>query len=191
MLFFLLVFSAPFFGFEKLDPKYCPLYGNPEAPHQVVEYFSLSCPKCMDFFKHDFPAIKAAYVDTGVASWTLHPDPADLLTLQAMVCLDRLPPEHRLLFLEAVMNSLAKLKSNEGGSSLMQSAMEALENPIPELDRVEFLKETEAFEHAYAFVKQEDVVKEIPSVEIDGVFYNKYPAQKLFDEHINNLKRSS
>lgn len=183
--------ALPFFGFEKLDPKYCVRYGNPNAPTQAVEYFSLSCPKCMDFFQKEFPSIQEGYIKPGTVSWTLHPDPADLLTLQAMICIGRLPPEQKTLFLEAVMSNLAKLKTNEYGCRLMKAAMEVFENPVPELDNLDFIKTTQAFEDAFAFVMQEDVVTEIPSLEIDGIFHKEYPSQALLEKHIANPKRSS
>jgi hypothetical protein len=179
------------FGFEKLDSKYCIQYGNPDAKICAVEYFSLSCPKCMEFFINEFPAIKEKHIDTGSLFWTFHPDPADLLTLQAMVCLDRLSPERKTLFLEAIMENLAKLKGNQHGCQLMQTAMEVFQDPLPELEELDFLKKTEAFENAYRFVIQEDVVTVIPSVEIDGVFYKDAPSSLLIDKHLNNQKRSS
>ena len=90
-------------GFEKLDPKYQVGYGDPNSSIKVVEYFSLSCAKCFEFFQEDFQGIRRKYLDTGEISWSFHPDPADLLTLQAMVCLENLPNEvKKRLFLETV-----------------------------------------------------------------------------------------
>jgi Thioredoxin len=182
---------SSFFGFEKLDSKYCIQYGNPDAESKAVEYFSLSCPKCTEFFIKEFPAIKEKHIDTGDLFWSFHPDPADLLTLQAMVCLGRLPPEKKALFLEALMENLAKLRGNIQGCKLIQTAMEVFHDPIPELQELEFLKKTEAFENAYRFVTQEDALTVIPSVEIDGVFYKKPPTISLIDTHLKTLKRSS
>ena len=45
--------------------------GNPNAPVQVVEYASASCPHCARFALDVFPAFKAKYVDTGKVRYTL------------------------------------------------------------------------------------------------------------------------
>jgi len=39
--------------------------GNPDAPVQVREYFSLTCNHCADFHKNTFPQLKSKYIDTG------------------------------------------------------------------------------------------------------------------------------
>ena len=41
------------------------IYGDPNAPVEVIEYASLTCPHCADFAVNYFPAIKEKYVDTG------------------------------------------------------------------------------------------------------------------------------
>jgi Thioredoxin len=188
-LFFLTICSSSF-GFDKLDSKYWVQYGNPQAKWQIVEYFSLSCSKCLEFFKNDFPAIKKKHIDSGDVFWTLHPDPSDLLTLQAMVCLDRLPPKQRVLFLEAIMNHLSSLDRNEHGGQLMQAAMEVFQEPLPDLEQVEFLKNTRAFQDAYEFVTQEGIVTVIPSIEINGILYDEYPTLALIDASIRSQEES-
>jgi protein-disulfide isomerase len=45
--------------------------GNPKAKIQVIEYASLSCPHCGHFNEAVFPALKAKYIDTGKAHYTL------------------------------------------------------------------------------------------------------------------------
>ncbi len=186
-----LMACSSLFGFEKLDSKYCIQYGNPDAESKAVEYFSLSCPKCMEFFIKEFPAIKEKHIDTGSLFWSFHPDPADLLTLQAMVCLGRLPQEQKAPFLEALMENLAKLRGKGHGCQLMQAAMEVFHDPLPELEQLDFLKNTEAFEKAYRFVTQKDALTVIPSVEIDGIFYKEPPSALLINAHIKTLERSS
>jgi protein-disulfide isomerase len=39
--------------------------GAEDAPVTVVEYAALTCPHCRDFWKWDFPKLKANYIDTG------------------------------------------------------------------------------------------------------------------------------
>ena len=45
--------------------------GDPKARIQVTEYASLSCPHCGHFNETVFPALKAKYIDTGKAHYTL------------------------------------------------------------------------------------------------------------------------
>jgi len=73
----------------------------------------------------------------------------------------------------------------------MQTAMEVFQDPLPKLEELEFLKKTDAFESAFQFVTQKDVVTVIPSLEIDGIIYKEPPNSQLIDAYINNPKRSS
>ena len=175
-------------GFEKLDKKYCIQYGNPKALIQIVEYFSFSCPKCIDFWVKEFPSIREKYLNTDKISWIFHPDPADLLTLQTIVCLEKLNEKEKIVFFEAVIKNLIDLKLKHG-CLLMQSAMEVLGYPIPNLDNIDFLAETQAFKDAFKFLKQEDVIKIIPTLEIDGKICNEYPTADLVHKLIQKGSR--
>lgn len=44
-------------------------YGEPDAPIQVLEYFSLTCPHCENFYSSVFPKLKKEYIDTGKVMW--------------------------------------------------------------------------------------------------------------------------
>jgi protein-disulfide isomerase len=39
--------------------------GSPDAPVEVIEYASFTCPHCANFHKNVFPSLKADYIDTG------------------------------------------------------------------------------------------------------------------------------
>lgn len=39
--------------------------GNPDAKVTVVEFASVTCPHCADFYQYMFPTIKEKYIDTG------------------------------------------------------------------------------------------------------------------------------
>lgn len=45
--------------------------GDPEAPVEIIEYASLTCPHCASFHTGAFPAIKADYIDAGKARLVL------------------------------------------------------------------------------------------------------------------------
>lgn len=41
------------------------VYGDPNAPIEIIEYASLTCPHCASFATQIFPKIKENYIDTG------------------------------------------------------------------------------------------------------------------------------
>ena len=41
------------------------VYGDPDAPIELIEYASLTCPHCARFAADIFPKIQAEYIDTG------------------------------------------------------------------------------------------------------------------------------
>lgn len=45
--------------------------GDDSAPVEIVEYASLSCPHCRDFWKQEFPRLKTNYIDTGRVRYVL------------------------------------------------------------------------------------------------------------------------
>ena len=190
LTFLCLLGTQPVSGFEKLDSKYQIQYRNPNAPVKVVEYFSMRCRKCFDFFQEDFPEIKKKYVDGGEVFWASHPDPADLLTLQAMVCLESLHEQQKPLFFEAVMKHIQD-KKHKHGDIVMQAVMEVLGHPLPKLSDFEFLETTSAFKEAFLFLKQEDVVKAIPVVEINGTLLKSYPTREIVEKEIKHLTRKA
>ncbi len=177
-------------AFEKLDSKYQITYGNPNAHIKIVEYFSMSCTKCFDFFEEDFRPIKDKYIDTGEVFWVFHPDPADLLTLQAMVCLGHLEDRQKPLFFETVLKHIRE-KKHKHGCIIMQAAMEVLGYPLPKLAEMDFLEKTAAFKDAFLFLKQEDVVKTIPIVEINGEIQDEYPSRVFLEREILFLRRKA
>lgn len=51
--------------------------GSPDAKVTVLEYASLACPHCRDFWKQDFPRLKANYIDTGKIKYIYRDLPID------------------------------------------------------------------------------------------------------------------
>jgi protein-disulfide isomerase len=60
--------------------------GSDSAPVTVVEYAALTCPHCRDFWKWDFPKLKADYIDTGKIKYIYRDFPleADMETGKAV-----------------------------------------------------------------------------------------------------------
>ena len=52
--------------------------GDPDAPHEVIEFFDLECPACRQFALEVFPEIKERYIDTGRVYWILAPYPLEM-----------------------------------------------------------------------------------------------------------------
>jgi len=62
--------------------------GSPTAKVTVVEYASVTCPHCANFYLNSFPSLKKDYIDTGKIKFIfrdLPTPPADLALAAAMV----------------------------------------------------------------------------------------------------------
>lgn len=175
----LLLAHFPLMAFEKLPAEYQISYGNPSAAIRLVEYFSLSCPKCLESFKKDFPFLKQKYIQTQKVFWTFHLNPADLLTLQAIVCLEKLTQDERRIFWEVVLDNL---DDPSEGTALMKIAMETFGKPLPNLDDLAYLENTPALRAAYKYLKQPDTIKELPTVEINEKIYEAFPRREFLEK---------
>lgn len=171
-------------AFEKLPSQYLVAYGNPQAPIQVTEYFSLSCAKCIENFRKDFKALKERYIDTQKAYWVFHLNPADLLTLQAMVCLENLSLEEKKIFWEVVLDTL---ENPSDGCLIMQIAMETMGKPLSQLKDPSYLQMTSSFKNAYHYLKQPGLVTELPTVEINGKIYDAFPHRQFVEKQLSSL----
>ena len=77
----------------KIDPALQDvILGDPNAPVKIVEYGSLACPHCRDFWMQQMPKLKPAYIDTGKANYTFRD-----LTLGGAAALFRRLGGHRSL----------------------------------------------------------------------------------------------
>lgn len=178
---FLLSHSLSLSAFEKIPSQYHVPYGTSSAPVQVIEYFSLSCLKCLESFRRDFKELKAKYIDANQVYWTFHPNPADLLTLQAMVCLEKLSLKEKRIFWEVVLDTL---DNPSEGATVMQIAMETLGKPIPQLQDISYLQNTPTFKAAFGYLKQPDIVTDLPTVEINGVLHDEFPTRKFLEKKL-------
>ncbi len=70
----------------KIDPFLADVVmGQETAPVTIIEYASLTCPHCRDFWKQEMPQLKAAYIDTGKVKYILRelPTPPAELAIAA------------------------------------------------------------------------------------------------------------
>lgn len=169
---------------EKMPLTYQISYGDPKAPIHITEYFSLSCPKCIKCFLKDFKKLNDRYIKTGHVYFRFHPHPADLLTLQAMVCLEKLEPPDKIIFWEVFIE---RLKDLSEGCQVMQFTMDALEKPLPLLNQLDYLEKTHAFNMAYHYLSQRNIVREVPTVEINGTIYDEFPHFRFIEKKIKSL----
>jgi len=156
---------------KKLSERYCIAYGNKEAPLLFVEYFSLQCPHCIGLFKEDFERIKQELIDTGKIRILFHPVPLDLVTLQALICLEKLKETEKQLFLEVIFEEADPQDPNLV-AHLMMKAMEVFKKPIPQLCDASFLEKHPVFQEISEFIEQ-DKIHAVPTVEVNGQLFAK------------------
>lgn len=61
-------------GSELITPR---VLGDPDAPVEIIEYSSLTCPHCASFHRETLPQIKKEYIDTGKAKLVSRDYPLD------------------------------------------------------------------------------------------------------------------
>jgi len=182
---FLCFIAAPsLHAFERLSEKYTISLGSSEAPHQITEYFSLSCPLCIKLLKTDFRDIYTQYIETKQVYWTFHPDPQDITTLQLMVCLEKLPQSKRWAFFWEAVQAV-KVNNPGRNTFLLQELSKQFALDVPLLHNIQWLETTEAYKRAYQYIRQSEAPTEIPSIEFNGLIKEKsLPTKKSIQELI-------
>lgn len=178
-----LLISVAAFGFEKLDPKYTPSFGDPNAPVHMTEYFSFGCIKCLRFINRDFPHIKEEFIDTGKVYWTFHPDPADLLTLQLMICLEKFHFGEKGDFFLLASQKVAK--SPKRTSKWMEETLKFRGNGGEEYLSLALIEKAPATRAAMDYLKQEDAPTMIPTLEVNGELKEEFPTASFIKSLIN------
>ena len=82
------IIGSEFYSLNSMDY----VYGKDDAPIQVLEYFSLTCPHCSYFYENIFPKLKEEYIDTGKVKWIKRPfilDHASMKGSMLMACIDK------------------------------------------------------------------------------------------------------
>ncbi len=168
---------------ERLDHKYCIFYGDPNAPVEVVEYFSFSCPHCIVLFDRDFQTIRCRYIENGRVRWIFHPVPNDMQTVQAIACLSVLSDQDKRVVLEAVLPSI-DVSAPEINTRIMQRAMQHFGSEAPPMDDLSALAAQPYFKDAYAYIQQPEAIRDVPTVEINGRVYEDVPSLEFLRKHI-------
>ncbi len=84
------------------------VYGKDDAPVKVIEYFSLSCPHCGEFYKDHQPQLIKDYVDTGKVQYLKRYFPHNAPGLAATMLMQCVAEEKKTQFLEALFSMQSK-----------------------------------------------------------------------------------
>lgn len=183
----ILLFPFSLFAIEKLDEKYQIRFGNETAPIKVIQYFSFHCPHCLSLFRKEFSKLRDDYIDSGKVCWTFHPIPMDLITVQAMDCLQKLSEKEKRVFLKAILEVIP-IDDQKIAATYMEKAMELFEKPVPSLQEKDYLAKTDAFQDAFQFLKQKEKIQAVPVVEIDGnLFLRELPDLAFIEKTLRPL----
>ena len=177
--------SLNMYSIDKLEDKYCVRLGKPQAKLEIIEYMSFSCYSCIKLYREDFAKIQEKFVDNGLISWTFHPVPMDLVTVQAMICLEKLSEKQKLVFLEAILSEI-DLDNSELSPQLMMQALEFFKVKMGNLTSPDFVKSSPAFRDAFAFVNQKEKITEVPTIEINGKIYHEIPDFEFISKIVLN-----
>lgn len=173
-------------AFEKLPQDYLVIFGSEEAPIEIVQYYSMSCPHCIQMFNSDFPRVKEEFIDSGKLRYVFHPVPMDLTTVQFMCCMENLEVSKKELFLSVMLEEVS-LDNADFNVVLMKKAVELLGHPVKELDQDEYIKKSKAFQAASTFIMQEDSLTTVPSIEVGGKVIEKTPDYSYISLIMNKL----
>lgn len=77
----------------KMPMDYDITYGSESAPVKIVEYASLSCSHCKDFYENVFTDFKKNYIDTGKVRFVYRHYPLNINALRAAMVLECGVPE--------------------------------------------------------------------------------------------------
>lgn len=176
-----LIPSKTLFAFEKLPEAYTLSLGNVDAKTKVVEYFSLSCPLCLKLLKEEFLKIYEEQIASSKVYWVFHPDPQDMMTLQLMICLEKLPQDKKWTFFWELVSAV-KPNCPEKNTFLIQQLIKQFGIALPHLHKTSWIEGTTAYKSAFEYIKQKDAPDTLPALEINGNLYEDLPTQKLLKE---------
>lgn len=81
------------------------IMGDPNAPVEIIEYSSLTCPHCQNFHLNVLPALKKKYIDTGKVKLIYRDFPFDRFGLMAAVLARCAPPNRYFQFLDVLFQN--------------------------------------------------------------------------------------
>ncbi len=185
----ILFFQVSGYCFDKLPSQYQVTYGSKEAPIHITEYFSFNCLKCIKFMHNEFATIQKKYIDTQSVYWSFHPDPADMLTLQALICLDHLTDTQKKVFFEVIISQIDKARDQ--GERILNRTLNSLGVDSLPLEDDTYIEKSQAFEAVYQYLKQSDIVDAVPTIEVNNRVYANFPTLKFIEKKIQEQLSST
>lgn len=174
---------------DKLPSEYQVSFGDQDALIEITQYYSLSCPHCVQIFKNDFKHIQEEFIDTGKLRYIFHPVPMDLTTVQFLCCLEGLTNTKKQLLLSVLLEELS-LENSNYNVILMKHAMDVLKSPLEKLDDEDYIKNSNGFKCASDFVTQNENLKTVPSIQIGDRVIEKIPDYEFISLIIDRLCNS-
>lgn len=98
------------------------LYGDPKAPVVIVEYASLSCGHCAEFYTKTLPELKTRYLDTGKALLVYRHFPLNAPALKAAQLVACVDEKSKPKFIE----TLFKTQSNWAFDAAFEDRLKAI-----------------------------------------------------------------
>lgn len=102
------LFVLPAVADDSSRPLLEKVLGDQEAPHEIIEYASLSCSHCASFHNEALPEIKARFIDTGQARLVFRDFPLDRVALTGSLLAHCQPDEHFFPILEQLFRNQTK-----------------------------------------------------------------------------------
>ncbi len=97
------------------------ILGDPNAPVEIVEYSSLTCPHCRNFHLNVLPKIKKKYIDSGKVKLIYRDFPFDRLGLIAAVLARCAPPIRYFQFLDVLFQNQERWsQDSDPGAALVR-----------------------------------------------------------------------
>ncbi|MEO1016868.1 MAG: thioredoxin domain-containing protein, partial [Pseudomonadota bacterium] len=99
------------------------ILGDPNAPVEIIEYSSLTCPHCASFHTDTLPSIKEDYIDTGKAKLVMRDFPLNEPAVKAAVVAHCAGDERYFRFLDALFkNQMTWAQTADVDTALVQFA---------------------------------------------------------------------
>ncbi len=97
--------------------------GDASAPHELVEYASLSCPHCAHFHTNVLPDIKSRFIDTGQVRLVFRDFPLDRPALTGSMLAHCQPDHHFFPVLDQLFLHQAKWATAESPKDILKELL--------------------------------------------------------------------
>lgn len=145
--------------------------GKLDAPVKIVEYASTTCPHCRDFWKQEFARLKAAYIDTGKANYTLKDFPTPPVAVAvAGVAIARCAGKDKYYDVidDLFTNQFDIMTASQNGDAVPELMKVALRHGLDANKAMACINDKSVTEFVAATVKASPNVHSTPTILING-----------------------